>query len=187
MGTQRKLKCLKKQQKKWDLSENYVNVFITKLNVDAIVISANKALNGGGIDGAIHEAARPGLLHECQKLNGCETGECKVTLGYKLPAKYVSRTVRRSDKNDYMLIDCYKSCLQKVLAYNIKSVWFFCGEIGSPGFDPRKVYKITLATVKLWLKSNNSSIDHVIFSDYENADYGTCKVLMSSVKYIGNM
>ena len=122
LGTQRKLKCFKKQQKQCDLSENYVNVFITKLNVDAIVISANKALNGGGIDGAIHEAARPGLLDECQKLNGCETGECMVTLGYKLPAKYLPRTVRRSDKNDYMLIDCYKSYLRKVLAYNIKSV-----------------------------------------------------------------
>ena len=64
---------------------------ITKLNVDVIVNSVNKTLIGGrGIDGAIHEAVGPGLIDECQKLNGCETGECKVTFGYKLPAKCVS-------------------------------------------------------------------------------------------------
>ena len=64
---------------------------ITKLNVDAIVNSVIKTLTGGGsIRGAIRKAAGPGLLDECQKLNGCKTGECKVTLGYKLPAKYVT-------------------------------------------------------------------------------------------------
>ena len=58
----------------------------------------NKTLIGaGGIGGAIHEAAGPGLLDECQKLNGCETGDCKVTLGYQLPAKYVFHTVRIRD------------------------------------------------------------------------------------------
>ena len=73
---------------------------ITKLNVDAIVNSVNKTLiGGGGIDGAIHEAAGPRLIDECQKLNGCETGECKVTSDYKLPAKYVFHTVRLRDKN----------------------------------------------------------------------------------------
>ena len=64
---------------------------ITKLNVDVIVNSLNKTLTvGGGIDGATHEAAGPGLIDECQKFNFCETGECKVTLGHKLPAKCVS-------------------------------------------------------------------------------------------------
>ena len=67
---------------------------ITKLNVDVTEISANRALvGGGGIDRAIHEAAGPGLLDECQKLNGCETGECKAILGHKIPAKYVFHTV----------------------------------------------------------------------------------------------
>ena len=64
---------------------------ITKLNVDVIVNSVNKTLTvGGGIDGAIHEAAGPGMVDEFQKFNFCETGECKVTLGHKLPAKCVS-------------------------------------------------------------------------------------------------
>ena len=82
-----------------------------------LVNSVNKTLIGGkGIGGAIHEAAGPRLLDESQKLNGCETGECKFTLGYKLPARYVFHTVRLTDKNDHKLNDFYKSCLQKVLA-----------------------------------------------------------------------
>ena len=68
---------------------------ISKINVDAIVNAANETLiSGGGIYGAIREAVGPELLHECRKLNGCETGDCKVTLGYKLPADYVFHTVR---------------------------------------------------------------------------------------------
>ena len=75
---------------------------ITKLNVDAILNSVNKTLIGGGpVNGVIHEAAGPGLIDECQKLNDCETGECKVTLGYKLPAKYVFHTLNLRDKNGY--------------------------------------------------------------------------------------
>ena len=98
---------------------------ITKINVDAIVNSVNKTLIGGGcVNGAIHEAALPGLIDECQKLNGCETGECKVTLGYKLPVKYVFYILNLRYKNGFKLNDFYKSCLQKVLAYNVKSIAF---------------------------------------------------------------
>ena len=94
----------------------------TKLNVDAIVNSVNKTLIGGGeINGAIHEVAGSELVVECQKLNVCETGECKVNLGYQLPIKYMFHTVRLRDENDYKLNDFYKICLQKVLAYNVKS------------------------------------------------------------------
>ena len=91
------------------------------------MISANRALiGGGGTDGAIQEAAEPGLLDECQKLNGCETGKCKVTLGYTLPAKYMFHTVRPSDKNDYKLNDCYKSCLQSLLHFSVEQMVFLC-------------------------------------------------------------
>ena len=108
---------------------------ITKLNNDVILNSVNKTLIGRG---AFHEAAGPGLLDECQKLNGCETGECKVNLGYKLPTKYVFHTVRLTDENIYKLNHFYKSCLQKVRAYNVKSIASCYGAIGIQGFDPRK-------------------------------------------------
>ena len=107
---------------------------ITKLNVDVVVNSVNKTLTvGGGIDQAVHEATGPVLVDEFQKLNVCETGEHKVSPGHKLPGKYEFHTVRLGDKNDYKLNDFYKSCLEKVFAYNV-----FCwGAIGIPGFDPR--------------------------------------------------
>ena len=154
---------------------------ITKLNVDVIVNSVNKTLTvGGGIDGAIHEATGSGLVDECQKLNVCETGECKVTLGHKLPAKYVFHIIRLRDKNDYKLNGFYQSCLEKFLAYNVKSVAFCCGTIDIPGFDPREGAKMALATVKLRLESYHSSIDCVIFCANENADYEIYKDLMST-------
>ena len=157
---------------------------MTKLNVDAIVNSVNKALiGGGGIGGAIHEAVGPGLLDECQKLNSYETGECKVTFGYKLPAKYVFLTVRLRYKNDYKLNHFYKICLQKFIAYNVKSIAFCCGAIGISGFDPQKAAKMALATVRLWLASNHSSIDRVIFCAFENADYEIYKDLMFTVYF----
>ena len=147
---------------------------ITKINVDAIVNSVNKTLiRGGHVNGAIHEAALPGLIDECQKLNGCESGERKVTLDYKLPVKYVF----------YKLNDFYKSCLQKVLAYNVKSIAFCCGASVIAGFHPREAAQIALATDKLWLESNHSSIDRVVFCAFENADYQIYKDLMSSVYF----
>ena len=157
--------------------------YIAKLNVDAIVNSVNKTLIGGGhVNGAIHEAVQPGLIDGCQKLNGCETGECKVTLGYKLPAKYVFHTLNLRD-NGYELNDFYKSCLLKVLAYNAKSIEFCCGAIDIPDFHPREAAKIALATVRLWLESNHSSIDHVILCTFENACDEIRKDLMSNVYF----
>ena len=104
------------------------------------MISADKALiGGGGIDGTIHEAAGPGLLDECRKLNGCETGECKVTVVYKLPAKYLFHTVRPRDKKYFKLNDCYKSCLQKILTDNIMSVAFSVKQLVFPGLIQGKL------------------------------------------------
>ena len=137
---------------------------ITKTNVDAIVNAANETLiSGGGIYEAIHEAAGPELLHECQKLNGCETGDCKVTFGYKLRANYVFHTVRPRDKNYIKLKDCYKTCLQDILTYDVKSIAFCCIATGISEFDQKKAAEVALATVRPWLESNHSSVDLSFF------------------------
>ena len=81
-------------------------------------------ISGGVVDGAIRKAAGPELLYECQKLNPCETIDCKDISGYKLPANYMFHTIRQSDKNNIKLKDCYKSCLQNVHAYDVKSIAF---------------------------------------------------------------
>ena len=83
---------------------------ITKINVDVIVNAANETWLGGEvIDRAIYEAAGPGLLDKCQKVNGCEIGECKVTAGNKWPANYVFHAVGPKYKNENKLKDCYES------------------------------------------------------------------------------
>ena len=157
---------------------------VTKINVDAVVNATSETLTSeGGIDGAIHEAAGPGLLHEYQKLNACETGDFKVTSGYKLPANYVFHTVRPRNKNEIKLKDCYKSCLQNVLTYYVKSIAFCIVAAGICGFDQVKAAEIALAPVRLWLESNHSSVDRVIFCTHENANYEICKYLMSTVYF----
>ena len=110
------------------------------------------------------------MVDEGQKLNVCETGEWKVTLGYKLPAKYVFHTVRLRVKNEYKLNDFYKSFSEKVLAFNVKSIAFCCGTICIPWFDLWEAAKMALPIfIRLLLESNHSSIDCVIFCANENA------------------
>ena len=150
-----------------DVVHSKVSLFqgdITKMNVDAIVNAASETLLVAvAIDRAIHEVAGSELSDECQELNGCEIGDCKATSDNKLPANCVFHTVHSRDKNKNKLKDCFENCLQKVCAYKVKSVAFYCTGSSIYHFYPRKNAEIGFTTLRLWLESNHSSVDCVIF------------------------
>ncbi|MDI6603417.1 MAG: O-acetyl-ADP-ribose deacetylase [Patescibacteria group bacterium] len=149
---------------------------ITKLKVDAIVNAANKTLlGGGGVDGAIHRAAGPELLEECKKLDGCETGEAKITKGYNLPAKYVIHTVGPiwqggKYNEEENLASCYKNSLKLAVENNIKSIAFPSISTGVYGFPIEKAAPIVLREVKNFLEKDKT-IEQVIFVLFSEKDF----------------
>lgn len=143
---------------------------ITKLRVDAIVNAANKTLlGGGGVDGAIHRAAGRELFEECKTLNGCETGQSKITKGYNLPSKFVIHTVGpvwRGGKNneEELLKSCYLTSLNLAIKNNIKTIAYPAISCGIYGFPIDKAAKIAFETVKDFI-SQNDRIEKIIFID----------------------
>ena len=140
---------------------------ITKLEVDAIVNAANSTLlGGGGVDGAIHAAAGPGLLRECRTLGGCPTGEARSTGGYDLPAKYVIHTVgpiwRGGDRGeDGLLADCYRNSLTLAAQNGVKTIAFPSISTGAYGFPVERASRIAVAEIRKFLEAD-SSIEKVI-------------------------
>jgi len=149
---------------------------ITKQQVDAIVNAANNSLlGGGGVDGAIHRAAGPELLEECRMLNGCPTGEAKITKGYRLPAKFVIHTVgpiwRGGDSNeDQLLENCYKNSLKRAVENEIETIAFPSISTGVYGFPIERASRIALKTVKAFLEKNER-IKKVTFVCFGTHDY----------------
>lgn len=143
---------------------------ITKLKVDAIVNAANKSLlGGGGVDGAIHRAAGKDLVAECRTLNGCETGQSKITKGYNLPAKYVIHTVGPvwygGDRNEPELLrSCYISALSLAKENNIKTIAFPAISCGVYRFPIEEACKIAFDGVNEFI-SKSDCFEKIIFID----------------------
>jgi O-acetyl-ADP-ribose deacetylase len=148
---------------------------ITKLAVDAIVNAANESLlGGGGVDGAIHRAAGPELVAECRMLQGCKTGQAKITKGYHLPAQHVIHTVGPVWQGGMagepeLLASCYRESLQLAVANQLSTIAFPAISCGVYGYPVEQAGRVALQTVGAFLQTEESlgiaGVSFVCFTD----------------------
>lgn len=149
---------------------------ITRQHVDAIVNAANNSLlGGGGVDGAIHRAAGPGLLEECRTLGGCETGDAKITQAYNLPARWVVHTVGPvwlggKSNEEELLARCYRRVFDHVRERGLTSVAFPSISTGAYGFPVEKASRIALREIRLLL-GNNPGVERVVIVCFDDRTY----------------
>jgi O-acetyl-ADP-ribose deacetylase (regulator of RNase III) len=156
---------------------------ITKLDVDAIVNAANSSLlGGGGVDGAIHRAAGPDLLHECRLLGGCKTGQAKITKGYRLPVRHIIHTVgpvwqdgQHGEREK--LASCYRSSLGFAAQHGISSIAFPCISTGIYGYPAEEAAEVAVQTVKEFLTQTPHEID-VTFCCFSAHDLNIYKKIL---------
>ncbi|MBO0751417.1 MAG: O-acetyl-ADP-ribose deacetylase [Bradyrhizobiaceae bacterium] len=142
---------------------------ITTLKVDAIVNAANRSLlGGGGVDGAIHDAAGPELLAECRTLGGCDTGDARITRGYRLQARHVIHAVgpvwseARAQECDRLLASCYRVALDLAAAHALKSIAFPAISTGIYRFPADRAARVAVEAVKAGLDAA-TDLQHVVF------------------------
>jgi O-acetyl-ADP-ribose deacetylase (regulator of RNase III) len=151
---------------------------ITELDCDAIVNAANESLlGGGGVDGAIHRAAGPGLLVECRGIGGCPPGEARLTGAYDLPCRYVIHTVgpvwHGGDQGEpELLASCYRESLSLAADHGIKSIAFPCISTGVYGYPMNDACRIALETVREYLE-DSEAMRRVCFVCFSERDFQT--------------
>jgi O-acetyl-ADP-ribose deacetylase (regulator of RNase III) len=154
---------------------------ITQLRTSAIVNAANQSLlGGGGVDGAIHSAAGPKLYDECKKLNGCDTGDAKITNAYELPGEKVIHAVgpiyraeKRHGTHAQKLQSCYTRSLDLVVQHGCKSVAFSALSTGAYGYPSEEAAETVIEAVKGWLdedEERSGKIERIVFCSFELKD-----------------
>ena len=159
---------------------------ITEMEVDAIVNAANSSLEGGGgVDGAIHQAAGRELLEASRLLNGCATGDAKITKGFNLPAKFVIHTVgpiwsNGSNNEEKLLESCYKRSLEVAVQNNCKTIAFPNISTGIYHYPKDLAAKIAINTVIDFLDINHT-VDKVIFVCFSKENYKIYKSILDNL------
>lgn len=156
---------------------------LTLQQTDAIVNAANSSLlGGGGVDGAIHRAAGPGLLQACRLLNGCPTGEARITPGFNLPAKWVIHTVGPvwvggSAGEEALLADCYRNSLSLGVACQLKTIAFPSISTGVYRFPKQRAAEIAIHVVQTFLEKPGT-LEEVLFVAFDRENYQIYQALL---------